>query len=327
MSNIKVLGVGSPILDILVNVEEEFIKAIDGEKGGMELVSPQELDNILDRVGNRPTRTPGGSAANTIFGLANFGIATAFLGKTGKDSQSDFYCSQYEKMGGDLSCIKRDSALPTGRCLSLITPDSERTMRTDLGAASTLSPSEITSSDFSGISHVHIEGYMLFNRNLTEHILKIAKECDCVISLDLASFEVVKASLDILPDLLKNYIDIIFANEDEAAAFADGLAPNEALEKLSKYCNLAVVKLGKDGALIKAGTETEKIEAVVAKALDTTGAGDLWASGFLSEYLRGGDLAKSGYAGSVTASQVVQIMGASIPAERWDIIKDTLKNR
>ena len=324
MSEVKILGAGSPILDILVNIEEDFIDKINGEKGGMELVSPEELDLILEKVENEPVLMPGGSAANTIFGLTALGLPTALLGKTGNDEQGEFYCSRYQKTGGDISPIKKHPTLPTGRCLSLITPDSERTMRTDLGAAATLAPEEITESDFSGISHVHLEGYLLFNRDLIMHILKLAKKTGCTVSLDLASFEVVNASIDILPHLLKEYVDIIFANEEEAAAYSNGKKPEEALNALSEVCSTAVVKLGKDGAMVKTSGSTVKIDAKKVKAVDTTGAGDLWASGFLYKYLTGSSIEEAAEAGNEVASEVVQIMGASIPAEKWKIIKSRI---
>jgi sugar/nucleoside kinase (ribokinase family) len=321
MSNVKVLGVGSPILDILVNIEEDFIDKIDGEKGGMELVSPEELEQILEMVETDPVLMPGGSAANTIFGLTALGLPTALLGKTGNDEQGEFYCSRYQKTGGDISVIKQHPTLPTGRCLSLITPDSERTMRTDLGAAATLAPAEISKNDLSGISHVHLEGYLLFNRELSLQVLKLAKECNCTVSLDMASFEVVKASMDILPEVLKDFIDIIFANEEEAAAYSGGKKPEDALEILSETCGVAVVKLGKDGALVKDSESSVKVDGKVVEAVDTTGAGDLWASGFLYKYLSGSSIKEAAEAGNEVASEVVQIMGASIPEEKWRNIK------
>jgi sugar/nucleoside kinase (ribokinase family) len=320
----RILGVGSPILDILVNVDDSFIDNIKGEKGGMELVSPEELDEILKKANSETVLIPGGSAANTIFGLANLGMQTAFLGKIGKDKQSDFYLSQYKKINGDMSHFKIETSLPTGCCLSLITPDSERTMRTDLGAAAALMIEEVTQDDFKNIDHVHLEGYLLFNRDLIMHILKIAKKANSTISLDLASFEVVNASKDILPEILNSYVDIVFANEEEAAAFTDQDNPEVALEKFSEYCETIAVKLGKDGAYIKSGNEIVRVDAEVVNALDTTGAGDLWASGFLYGFLNGKSLADAGKAGATVAAEVVQVIGASIPQETWGKLKHNI---
>jgi sugar/nucleoside kinase (ribokinase family) len=325
MAEYKVLGAGSPMLDLLVNVEDSFIDTIDGEKGGMNLVSPELLDSILAKTESECIKTPGGSAANTIFGLAHLRIPTALLGKTGADTEAAYYKQQYSEMSGDTSRLKVNPEVPTGRCLSLVTPDSERTMRTDLGAAATLSVEDITPADFEGFTHVHIEGYMLFNADLTCHILRLAKDAGCVISLDLASFEVVNAAKDLLQELLTDYVDIIFANEEEAAAFCDTDDPEKCLEILSDYSEIVAVKVGKKGAYIQRGSEKVKVDANIVEAVDTTGAGDLWASGFLYGLLSGKSLEDCGKCGSLTGAEVVQVMGAAIPEEGWQRIKEAVK--
>ena len=312
------------MLDLLVNVDDQFIDSIDGDKGGMQLVSPELLESILKQSGSESVSAPGGSAANTIFGLAHLGMKTSLLGKTGQDEQARFYLRQYAAMGGDTSRIKVNPDVPTGRCLSLITPDSERTMRTDLGAAATLAIADVTAVDFAGITHVHIEGYMLFNADLTLHILKLAKQAGCIVSLDLASFEVVNAAKNILPGLLKEYVDIIFANEEEAAAFCGNKDPEAALAEFAKFADTVAVKVGKEGAFIKHGAETVKVGAEIVTAVDTTGAGDLWASGFLYGFLNGKSLAEAGAIGAKVGAEVVKIMGAAIPDERWKIIRNSL---
>jgi sugar/nucleoside kinase (ribokinase family) len=325
MSDIKIIGVGSPMLDLLVNVDDSFIDSIDGEKGGMNLVSPETLDSILAKTESSSlTKAPGGSAANTIFGLANLGVSTALLGKTGADSEADFYRQQYRSMNGDTLHLKVNEDVPTGRCLSLVTPDSERTMRTDLGAAATLSVEDVTAADFADFSHVHIEGYMLFNADLTSHILKLAKNANCIISLDLASFEVVNAAKELLKSMLTDYVDIVFANEEEAAAFCGTEDPEKCLDILAEYCTIAAVKVGKDGAFIKRGNEKVKVNAGPAVAIDTTGAGDLWASGFLYGILNEISLEEAGKLGSLCGDEVVQVMGAAIPEEGWKRIKKFL---
>ncbi len=325
MSPVKVLGVGSPILDLLVRVDDAFIDAIPGDKGGMALVSAAELDDILAKSGVAPERAPGGSAANTIFGLANLGAPTALLGKVGVDDAARFYKGRYETMGGDISRIKTSPGTPTGRCLSLVTPDSERTMRTDLGAAAELAPDDLTPADFADATHVHLEGYLLFNQPLAMCALALAKDAGASVSFDLASFEVVKAAGDALPEILDEFVDIVFANEMEAEAFSGSSDPGVALDALAEHCSVAAVKLGPDGALVKKGAETAEIDAISAEAVDTTGAGDLWAAGFLHEFLLGsGEIAAAGRLGAVLGAEVVQIMGAAIPEDAWARIKQTM---
>ena len=320
----KVIGAGSPILDILISVDDEFIeKKAGGGKGGSVMVSSKEFDSILAAYSAKKKISPGGSAANTIFGLTYLGIKTAFLGAVGDDQNGKFYRKRYEDIGGDSSEIRVKNGIPTGRCLCMITPDSERTMRTDLGAAISLTADEITDCDFRGLSHLHMEGYMLFNRQVAIKILQTAKSCGLKISLDLSSFEVVKAFPD-LKDILTDYVDIVFANEDEAKTFSKGKNPEEAINELSSLCEIAVVKLGKEGALIKSGREKYKVPAVKVNAVDTTGAGDMWAAGFLYGLFSGKPLDKAGYCGSITGAEVVQILGADIPADRWRRIKEKL---
>lgn len=323
---VKVLGIGSPIVDILVNVTEEFIGGIKGAKGGMELVDTSILDGILEKTEKGGTRVPGGSAANTIVGLAKLGIPTAFLGKIGNDREGGFYKSFFERAGVDVSRFKLNETMPTGRCLSLITPDSERTMRTDLGAAATLLPENILSEDFADITHVHIEGYLVFNEVLIRHILKLAKDASCIVSLDMASFEVVTASMKILPELLMEYVDIVFANEHEAETFCGSNDPERGLQVFSEYCKIAAVKLGEDGALIQSGGKKIKVKAETVHDIDTTGAGDLWGAGFLYGLLKGKPLELCGRYGSILGAEVVKVMGASIPESRWRVIRRRIKS-
>src|SRR5690554_3707184 len=165
----QLIGVGSPIVDSLAHVPENFVAGIDGEKNGMELVDGEAMGHLLSKIEGDIYEAPGGSAGNTIFTIARLGLPTTFLGKIGNDIGGQFYYDRFLEMGGDGSRFKSGS-VPNGRCLSLITPDSERTMRTDLGAAMTLSPDEITPEDFEDCRHAHIEGYLLCNRDLSQPI-------------------------------------------------------------------------------------------------------------------------------------------------------------
>jgi sugar/nucleoside kinase (ribokinase family) len=315
--NRKVLGVGSPMLDVLVNVPDSFLAEIEAQKGGMELVDSAKLEKILSKTNSRQISAPGGSSANTIFGLTELGMDTAFLGKIGNDKQGRFYKERYHEMGGDISRFKVNEKVPTGRCLSLITPDSERTMRTDLGAAATMLLEEISAADFADITHLHAEGYMLFNKDLMIHVLELAKKNSCTVSLDLSSFGVVNASMGILPDILGRYVDIVFANEDEAKAFCGEDDPEKAVKVMSEYSQTVAVKLGKKGCIIKCRRSMAQVNADVVEAVDTTGAGDLWQAGFLFGFLQGRPIELCGKFGSILGSEVVKVIGASIPGDKW----------
>lgn len=322
----SIIGVGSPVVDFLAQVDESFLKThVSGAKGGMELVSAETIDRLTANLPVAPTQSPGGSSGNTIFALARLGIPSTFLGKVGNDATARFYLDSFAANGGDISRFKTGSQ-SNARCLSLVTPDHERTLRTDLGAALTLDPNEITVADFAGCRHAHIEGYLLFNRGLLLHVVHCAREAGCTISLDLASFETVQAAADLLPDLLRNSIDIVFANEDEATAFlGQQYSYPEMARELAKMAGIGVVKIGKDGSYVAHQEEVTTIAPVVVDSvIDTTGAGDFWAAGFLYGWLRGKSLAQCGSNGSVMGAEVVQILGTSVAAERWTELRQSL---
>ena len=315
------IGIGSPIVDIIAQVDDSFIEQIDGEKGGMELIDEPALKDLLKRIPGQLAKTPGGSAGNTLFTLARMGNPTCFLGKIGNCPEGSLYRRQFEQLGGDSSRFKTGNIV-NGQCVSLVTPDGERTMRTYLGAAMTLTPEEISVTDFKGCDHIHIEGYLLFNPDLMMHILKCAEEASVSVSLDLASFEVVQASSAILPEILHDYVDIVFANEEEAAAFT-GLKDEypEMAKELAKYCDTAAVKVGARGAYIAQLDEVMKIEPVLAdKVVDTTGAGDLWAAGFLHGWSNELDTAQAAKIGSILGAAIVQVQGSVLPSDTWDSI-------
>ena len=320
----QIIGIGSPLIDSLTHVSEAFLADVPGDKGGMELVEIHHIEGLVERSENKVVHASGGSAANTILGLSQLGMNCTFLGKLGNDKHAEFYKDKFSEAGVCTERFKYSDGSSTGRCLSMITPDSQRTCRTYLGAAMTLDPNEIGVKDFAECTHAHIEGYKLFNRELTSAILQCAKEAGCSISLDLASFEVVHSNRDVLDKILTDYIDIVFANEDEAQAFCDSDDPLVGLKELAQHCEVAAVKLGADGAYIKRGEEVVKVDTPSVKAVDTTGAGDLWAAGFLYGYYRGLGLRECGLAGSILGSTVVQQIGAAIPNGEWPEIRERI---
>ena len=201
-------------------------------------------------------------------------------------------------------------------------------MRTDLGAALLLDPETISPDDFAGCAHAHVEGYLLFNRPLTEAVLEAARRAGCTISLDLGSFEVVRAAAEVLPALLDEYVDAVFANEDEAREYIGEDNPERALAVLGERCGTVAVKLGARGALLRRADETARVDAVRAdQVIDTTGAGDCWAAGFLYGWLHGWPLDACGRLGSVLGAETVRHLGALPPEPSWDSIRAELKRQ
>lgn len=319
------VGVGSPIIDVLARVDDAFLATVGGEKGGMVLTDSDHIGRWMAQLPGPYAEAAGGSAGNTVFAATRLGLRTSFVGKTGNDSGGAFYRERFERLGGDAKRFKTGN-IANGRCLSLITPDGERTLRTDLGAAATLSPSEVTPADFIGCRHAHIEGYLLFNPELMLQVLNCAREAACTISVDLASFEVVRAAQNSLPDLLREYVDLVFANEEEAAAFCGGSDDPAAMARtIGSLCEVAVVKAGAQGAWLARADSVMHAPALPGiRAIDTTGAGDYWAGGFLTGWLRGKPLEICADWGARLGAEVVQVIGAQLPEETWAAITSDL---
>lgn len=327
MQKRKIIGVGSPVVDTIALVPNDFLDTVSGSKGGMLLVDGPELDALLATLPADSAQAPGGSAGNTLFALARMGASTALIGKLGNCSKAQFYMDQFRTHGGDVSVFKHGS-IPNGHCLSLVTPDGERTMRTHLGAAMTLTPEDINTADFEAYDFAHLEGYLLFNEALMRAVLEAAKSAGCTISLDLASFEVVQATKSILPELLDQYVDIVFANEEEASAFTgikdDYTAMTQALHSL---CDVAAVKIGVKGSLIAFERKVHTVDPVLAtKVIDTTAAGDLWAAGFLYGWIENRSIHECGHLGSLLGAAVVQEQGSTLPDAVWTELLQTINS-
>ncbi|HYP16992.1 MAG TPA: adenosine kinase [Opitutus sp.] len=313
------LGVGSPIMDLLAPVPDAFLAHVPGEKGGMVLVDQPEMQRILSLLEIAPAYATGGSAANATFNAARLGLRTSFLGKLGNDALADAYRAAFAKVGVDSSRFKHGD-LPNARCLALVTPDAQRTLRTCLAAAMTLSPAEISPADFADARHAHIEGYLVFNQALADAVLAAARAAGCTVSLDLSSFEVVNATRDWLFSQFRKGIDIVFANEDEIRAlFQDRTSDYAKLAaRLASHGVLAAVKMGGDGAWLARENELHRVEPVrVSDVIDTNGAGDAWAAGFLAAYLRDQPLPACGELASQLGAETVRHLGPIIPDQAW----------
>ena len=322
-ADFSVIGVGSPIVDLIAQVNDEFLANVSGEKGGMVMIDNAELERVLALLGDKNVkRTPGGSAGNTLFDLAHFGVKTALLGTAGKDAAGEFYRSELLAAGGSAHALHYSESAPTAHCICLVTPDAERTMRPALAAALTFDPASVTEKDFAGYTLAHLEGYLLaHSEEKLRYLMQTAKRAGCLISLDLASFEVVKAFKPAILKLLTEFVDVVFANSDEADALLGNIPPTEQLEELKKMCSVAIVKLGEKGAWADCGEGAVFIPANKVDAVDTTAAGDSFAAGFLYGLLAKQDAAYCGKLGAALAAETVQVFGASLPDEAWERVK------
>ena len=321
----KVLGIGNALVDMLIRLENEYLlKELNLQKGSMQLVDKNFKNLVFSKTKQLSrTQASGGSAANTIHGLASLGVETSYIGKIGNDELGDFFMNDLKS--NHIKPLLTRSATETGVASTLISPDSERTFGTYLGAAVEVGVDDLDPTLFVGHKFLHIEGYLVFNTALVEAAVKIAKAKNMTVSLDLASFNVVEANLDFLKDITKKYVDVVFANEEEAKSFT-GKAQEAALDEIATMCNIAVVKIGKNGSLIKQGKDSYSVGAMAAKVIDTTGAGDLYAAGFIYGLTKGLSLQQCGHVGALLAGKVIEVIGAKIPDCDWDIIKKGVKN-
>ena len=316
----RITGIGSALVDILINESDGFLTDLGKKKGGMTLVQNQDIEQILAKTRQTPVVVPGGAACNTIVGVGNLGGDARFIGRRGNDEYGEKFERQIIKC--NVEPIVSISDAPTGKVLSVITPDAQRSMFTFLGASTELDPRSITQDMFKDTAICMIEGYLLFNPKLMMAAITAAKASNSLIALDLASFEVVNASKDILEGIIKNDVDILIANEDEALAYTGKADEQKAIETLSQHVTYAVLKLGKRGSYVSYNNTITRIFAQSGNAaIDTTGAGDLWAAGFLFGIAHGFSIEKSGQLASACGYEVCQVMGAQLPPDAWSRIK------
>ena len=319
----KVLGLGNALVDIMIQLPDDAtLETFALKKGSMQLAEIEFAESIHKATETfERFQSSGGSAANTIHGIASLGGEAGYIGKVGNDEFGVFFSRDMEEHNIQPFLLK--GKLDSGRATALISPDSERTFATYLGAAIELNDADLTKDQFKDYAILHIEGYLALNHNLMLKAAELAKENNMKISIDMASFNVVEENLEFLKDYIKKHVDIIFANEEEAKAYT-GKEPEEALHEIAEQCEIAVVKIGKKGSLVKSEGKVYQIDPIEAKAIDTTGAGDLFASGFLYGLTNSMPLDKCGQIGSLCAGKVIEIVGTKMNQEVWDYIRKNI---
>ena len=321
----SILGIGNALTDILALLEDDsLLREYHLPKGSMQHVDKETGNKIWSSIRRMGVQyVAGGSAGNTITGTAVFGMPSGFIGKVGDDELGSLYKSDQERNGIKSMLLKGVEA--SGRAMVFVTAtNAERTFAVYLGAALELAPEDLKPEYFEGYDYFHIEGYLVQNQQLLRRAVELAKEAGCYISIDLASYNVVESNEAFLHDIVENYVNIVFANESEAEAFTHK-QPREAANEIAKICDIAVVKVGKDGSMICTGQEFHYINAREAKAIDATGAGDLYAAGFLYGHSLGLPLNVCGEIGSIISAKVVEVIGPKIDIPRWKDAKQQIR--
>ena len=313
----KIIGIGNALVDVLVRMPDDSLLAeLALPRGSMQLVDEERAERIAQAMQPfGPKMSTGGCADNTMLALARLHASPGFIGCVGRDDLGAFFRNNCLEVGIDAHLVDDDKH--TGVAYTLISPDGERTFGTCLGAAAQLSVSDICPEMFRGYSLLHIEGYLVQNHELIETVARMAKAEGLKLSIDLASANVIEANQDFFHHLVEEYIDIVFANEEESRAFTSTDDPSEALRQLASMCEVAIVKLGGKGSMAQRGEKKACVEARRVSVADTTAAGDFFAGGFLYAYDRGASLEQSLRCGAALSEQVIQVVGTRLSDTTW----------
>jgi len=321
----KVLGIGNALVDIITFLNDDSIlEEMSFPRGSMQLVDETTaIKTERITAGLKKHLTSGGSSANTVHGLARLGIPCGFIGTVGNDKHGDFFESDLKASGIEPIIFKSQN--PTGCAISMVSKDGERTFATYLGAATYINDSSLNTDILKDYNFLHLEGYLVQSQETVIKALDKARALNIKVSLDLASYNIVENNRDFLVEIARDYVDILFANEDEAKALSKKDSAKEALAEMSLLCPVSVVKKGSAGSILSMNGNSFTIDAFKVNCIDTTGAGDLYASGFIYGYLNNFSPEKCGKIASLLAGKVIENAGAKIGADSWKFIYEKLE--
>ncbi len=321
-----VLGIGNAIVDVIARTDEKFLLQQGMNKGGMALIDEPRAEAIYKAMGPA-VEMSGGSAANTIVGAASLGSRSAFIGKVKDDPLGRAFSHDIRAAGVAFTTPPASGGASTGRCYVLVTPDGERTMNTYLGAAQNLHPADIDANLVAGSAILYLEGYLWDPKDAKDAFLKAAKiahEAERIVALSLSdAFCVDRWRGEFLHLMRSNTVDLIFANEAELRSLYETADFDTALAALRKDVGTAVITRGEKGCVVIGPDGTEAVSAFpVESVVDTTGAGDLFAAGFLSGLARGADDRTCGRLGALAAGEVMGHLGARPETSLKDLARD-----
>jgi len=313
--NKKILGIGNAIIDILAKVDDDFLKRNKLTKGSMKLINETEFENIKKNIKIERV-VAGGSVANSMAGIAHLKGRSSFIGKINADEFGDMYKKSLEDISVHFPYIQKNEHLPTGTSIILITPDSERTMCTYLGISSHLAAEDISENNILDYGLIFLEGY-LWDKGISEkmfkHVINLAKKNKIKVAMSLSDIFCVTRHKQDFNNLLKNNLDILIGNENEINELTSKKNLLDSINQLKEFNKLIVITRSEKGSLAIKKNEIINCESVkVKKVLDLTGAGDLFAAGFLKEYLDKSDIKKCLTTGSIAASKIIQKIGARL---------------
>ena len=313
--NKKILGIGNAIVDVLAKVDDEFLEKTKLIKGSMKLINKVEFEDLKKNIKIEKV-VAGGSVANTMAGIAHLQGNPSFIGKINADNFGKMYRKSLQDINVNFSYFEKNEDLSTGASIILITPDSERTMCTYLGISSHLSANDINENNIINHELILLEGY-LWDKGISEKMFKqsinIAKKNKIKIAMSLSDIFCVTRHKQDFYNLLKNDLDILIGNENEINELTNKKNLLDSVNQLKEFNKLIVITRSENGSMAIKDNEIINCNSIkVNKILDLTGAGDLFAAGFLKEYLDNSDVKKCLETGSILASKIIQKIGARL---------------
>jgi len=316
----KVMGIGNALIDIMAELpDESLLKKYSFAKGSQEHVSKEVFDQFYGELSLAEARViPGGSSANTIHALANLEHKTAFIGAVGNDEHGKMFEDDMSGAGVFTDMIHKEG--DTGKVLHLKTPDNTITRIGYTGVNDELTPDDLSDKYLSNYSHLLIDGYMVPNEDFVQALADTNDIQYMKVIFDLASSHIAEGHREFLKKFIKSTVDILFANDLEAFSYTNN-EPERAIKSLAKDCEVVVIKKGDKGSLIQRGSEFYPIPTAPATVVESSGAGDLYAAGFLYGLLKNYHLTHCGKIGAFLASKILEVEGARLSADRWREIK------
>lgn len=312
------VGIGNALVDVVAQTDDAFLDSNELAKGGMMLVDADQSSALYDRM-PPGTESSGGSCANTMAGFAALGGNGAYVGKVRDDQFGTVFRHDMRALGCAFDTAAATDGPATGRCLVLVTPDAQRTMCTFLGAACLLTPDDLDKDVIRNGRVTYMEGYLFDQPPAQAAFIEAAETAHAAgreVSITLSDGFCVDRHRDAFRNLVEHHVDVLFANEVEICSLYQVDGFDDALQQVRGHCKVACLTRSEKGAVIVSGDEVHVIDAApVSKVLDTTGAGDQYAAGFLYGYTRGMDLQTSGKIGAITAAEVIQHYGARPEAD------------
>jgi sugar/nucleoside kinase (ribokinase family) len=326
-AKIDVTGIGNAIVDVIAHAADQMLQDLDLAKGTMTLIDAMRADALYAAMGPA-IECSGGSAANTIAGLASLGGRGAFIGKVRDDQLGDVFRHDIRALGVTFDTLPANDKAATARCLIFVTPDAQRTMQTYLGACVELAPPDIDEDLIASSKITYLEGYLWDPPQAKEAFIKaasLAHQAGRKVSLSLSDPFCVGRHRDDFLDLVSHHVDILFANEEEIVSLYQAAGLDDALQSVRGHCEIATLTRSEKGSLIVAGDEVHVLDAEkVAQVTDTTGAGDAYAAGFLYGLTQGRGLADCGRMGGICAAEIIGHFGARAEIPLAEVLSERM---